>query len=205
MLRHLQAGWVTRAAPAVASGPFTLFLCRSQHCSHPEKAVLVFSQICWDFSSYFFSRVSASEWERKELKRRKNPEVARDLAAGTGRGGSTGVGAETGTGGGQWSLTRVNIISFLIFPPPGPDLETVEIVKRRLRGASRLCTGMCRPPGSSTSLPCSTRACSSQVRSRPPSCPTRPRPPSRWWAAPSPDKPGGFTLEIFHSASPSRK
>ena len=48
----------------------------------------------------------------------------------------------------------------------GPDPGIVVIVARsRPRGASLVCTGMCRHLGLSTSRLCSTRACSRAARS----------------------------------------
>ena len=116
------------------------------------------------------------------------------------------------------------ILGVIVSHVEGPDPGTVVIVERsRPRGASLVCTGMCRPLGLSTSRLCSTRACSRAARSPPPWCRTHRRyrviiiisgSLSYVWisrqlsplsAPPSPARPGESMLATFPLGSLSRK
>ena len=152
------------------------------------KLSLCFATQARRFLNLVSFREFCEEWERTEWRERK------DLEAETGTGPEVGIVIETAGGTetemreeGKICFFEISIRSFflnictiyvtLYCPGPDPGTEVTEI-RSHPRGASLVCTGMCRPRGLSTSRPCSTRACSRAARSPPPWCPTRPR--YRW-------------------------
>ena len=145
------------------------------------------------------------EWERTEWKERKDleaeTEIGQEVGTETAGGRETkmkGGGEKTysfwkinkirleSLGGGLGGMSgffsdvsteqKNKILGVIVSHVEGPDPGTVVIVERsRPRGASPVCTGMCRPLGLSTSRLCSTRACSRAARSPPPWCRTHRR------------------------------